>query len=145
MPRLPGCWACWLPPHCLAALDFSSTLVYFLILRVPLFLRFFSFASFSFYLPFLFVFYFTLLISSFLSFSYSGAHVAGRLADWVLYALRHSSTFTSVLHTLPYALRTEPSLPCADPVPWLRVVTFCLPPSRTNSVRSISHLKSYLI
>ena len=49
------------------------------------------------------------------------------------------------LHTLQYALRTEPSASLALPVPSLRVITFCLPLSRTNSGHSISYLNSFLI
>ena len=116
MPRLPGCRACWLPLHCLAALYSSSAFVCFLILRVLLFLRFFSFASFFFYHLFLLSFPFTFCISSFFSFSYSCVCVCGRLVSYVSYALCPSDTFVSVLHTLPYALRTELFRPCFNPL-----------------------------
>ena len=139
---LPGSFALAALP-CFYRLFFYSC--FSLTLSVPLFLYFLLSCSFSSIFPFHVHSNLLFLASSFLSFSCLCTHVIGRPADWVLYVLRRSGTFAADSHTLPYALRTEPSTPHAGPVSRLRVITFCLPPSRTNSGRSISHLNSYLI
>ena len=108
MPRLPGCRACWLPLHCLAALYSSSAFVCFHILRVLLFLRFFPFAFSFFYHLFLLSFPFTVCIPSFF---YACVCLWGRLMNYFSYALCLPDTFVSVLHTLPYSLRTGPLRP----------------------------------
>ena len=99
---------------------FFFTLVFFFLFSVPLLPQFFLLRFFSFIFLFL-------------------PHSSSRFC--FLLSL-HSLAY---LHTLPYALRTEPSASLALPVPSLRVITFCLPLSRTNSGRSISHLNSFLI
>ena len=118
---LPGSLALAALP-CFYRLFLSSC--FSLTLSVPPFLYFFLSRSFS--SIFLFQVHSNLLFLLLLSFSCLCTHVIGRPADWVLCVLRRSGTFAADSHTLPYALRTEPSLPRAEPVPWLRVVTIII-------------------
>ena len=123
--------------------EFLPPFVSFLTLRVPLSLLSFLLLPFSSFFTCFFPFLFILFIPLFLLFSYSW-FCLGPSCELCPLRLTSFGYLSCWVPHVPVRLADRATLAVRSLVNGLCVVTFCLPPSRTNSVRSISHFKSFL-